>query len=45
METPAFVLRRSGRDLLKDDRHGEQGLFDIYRDEFEWTWERSRAVS
>lgn len=47
VETPALVLRRAGRDLLRDDGYaeGELGLFDTYWDEFEWAWEHSRPVS
>jgi hypothetical protein len=49
METPALVLRRAGREIVPgdDDRaaDGEMSLFETYREEFEWSWEHSRAVS
>jgi HEPN superfamily protein/uncharacterized protein DUF5919 len=49
METPALVLRRTGREIVPgdDDRaaDGELSLFETYREEFEWSWEHSRAVS
>lgn len=40
MESPALLLRN--RD---DERGADQGLFDVYREEFEGSWSDSRGVS
>ncbi|WP_052851434.1 SAV2148 family HEPN domain-containing protein [Streptomyces avicenniae] len=48
METPALVLRRAGREVIRRDHpasDGELTLFETYREEFEWAWEESRPVS
>ncbi|WP_129843065.1 SAV2148 family HEPN domain-containing protein [Streptomyces sp. RFCAC02] len=48
METPALVLRRAGRSVIRREEpavDGEPTLFETYREEFEWMWEDSRAVS
>ncbi|UED87089.1 SAV2148 family HEPN domain-containing protein [Streptomyces profundus] len=48
VETPALVLRRAGREIVQRDSpaaDGELSLFETYREEFEWAWEHSRAVS
>jgi SAV2148-like HEPN/Domain of unknown function (DUF5919) len=44
MESPVFVLRTGGRDLVHG-HNGEHGLFEIYREEFEGVWTDSRPVS
>lgn len=49
MESPALVLRRAGREVVRSDaeqdREGEVGLFDVYREDFEALWDGSRPVS
>jgi hypothetical protein len=52
METPALVLRRAGRRIVRggaawagQSADGEMSLFETYREEFEWAWEHSRPVS
>ncbi|MGW0121428.1 SAV2148 family HEPN domain-containing protein [Streptomyces sp. NPDC003327] len=48
MEAPVLVLRGGGRNVVRHDRrdsHGESGLFETYREEFESVWLDSRPVS
>jgi hypothetical protein len=51
MEAPVIVLRGGSRRLVQPqgaapvERHGEHGLFEIYREEFEGVWGDSRPVS
>lgn len=51
MESPVFVVRGGGRDLLRHDpvqgkpQDELRGLFDTYREEFEAEWADSRPVS
>ncbi|WP_269856495.1 SAV2148 family HEPN domain-containing protein [Streptomyces sp. RPT161] len=51
MESPVLVLRGGSRKLVQEEggepleRHGEHGLFEIYREEFEGVWGDSRPVS
>jgi hypothetical protein len=48
MESPVLVLRGGGRDhdVVRADRDsGENGLFAVYREEFEGVWADSRPVS
>ncbi|WP_165986438.1 SAV2148 family HEPN domain-containing protein [Streptomyces sp. YIM 98790] len=49
VETPAMVLRRAGREVVRPEGagkgHGELSLFDAYREEFEAEWNDSRPVS
>ncbi|GAB2588434.1 SAV2148 family HEPN domain-containing protein [Streptomyces capparidis] len=45
VESPAFVLRGGGRDLVHGDTSVDHGLFEIYREEFEGVWTDSRPVS
>jgi hypothetical protein len=49
VESPALVLRRAGREVVRSDagqdREGEVGLFDVYREDFEALWDGSRPVS
>ncbi|MEC4019214.1 SAV2148 family HEPN domain-containing protein [Streptomyces sp. H27-D2] len=45
MEVPVLVLRGGGRNLLRDGKESEHGLFEIYREEFENEWADSRPVS
>lgn len=45
IESPALVLRGSGRDIVLGEDEGERGLFDLYREEFEGAWSDSRPVS
>jgi len=51
MEAPVIVLRGGSRRLVQQsgeapaDRHGEHGLFEIYREEFAGIWADSRPVS
>jgi hypothetical protein len=51
MEAPVIVLRGGSRHLVQQpggapaDQHGEHGLFEVYREEFEGVWADSRPVS
>jgi hypothetical protein len=49
MESPALVLRRAARELVRSgadqDREEELGLFDAYQEDFEALWGGSRPVS
>lgn len=47
VETPALVLRRAGREIVRGEERSddELSLFETYREEFEWAWEHSRSVS
>lgn len=48
MDTPALVLRRPGRDVVRAAAgagEAELSLFEAYAEEFESVWESSRPVS
>ncbi|MFF5128797.1 SAV2148 family HEPN domain-containing protein [Streptomyces syringium] len=45
MEAPVLVLRGGGRNVVRDGREQEHGLFETYREEFEGVWADSRPVS
>ncbi|TJZ99369.1 SAV2148 family HEPN domain-containing protein [Actinacidiphila oryziradicis] len=53
MESPVLILRGGPRELVQEEggaatdsgRHGEHGLFEVYREEFEGVWADSRPVS
>lgn len=47
MEAPVLVLRGAPRRVVREDgQHGpDQGLFEVYREEFEGVWGDSRPVS
>jgi hypothetical protein len=52
MEAPVLILRGARREVVRGGadgepvaRHGEHGLFEVYREEFEGVWADSRPVS
>ncbi|GAB3118782.1 SAV2148 family HEPN domain-containing protein [Streptomyces calidiresistens] len=48
VESPALVLRRPARAVVRPERRregGELSIFETYREEFESLWETSRPVS
>ncbi|MQS08106.1 SAV2148 family HEPN domain-containing protein [Streptomyces alkaliphilus] len=48
VESPALVLRRPARAVVRPERRhegGEPSIFETYREEFESLWETSRPVS
>jgi hypothetical protein len=45
MEVPVMVLRGGSPRVVADERPAENGLFEVYREEFEGIWADARPVS